>query len=271
MANSTAADPTRWQDAMAAGMDREALRYQAFCADRLLALAGVAAGERMLDVAAGSGALAMSAAQAVGAEGRVVAIDLSERMLARLEAKIAQFGIANVDIHHMDGTALDFRRDYFHHALCSLGLDRFAEPHRVVSESRRVLRPGGRFGCSSLASAAFAPQLDRLRQRIGGHADRSPDPPWAETGTRHALSELLTSAGLVDVTVQESNLGYRLADVDQWWEVVQFSSLRRWLEPLTASEVQELRVQHLREIAGLVTAEGLWLDVPVVMAIGRKP
>jgi len=256
---------------MAAGIDREALRYQAFGADRLLALAGVTAGERVLDVAAGSGALAMAAAQAVGAQGRIVAIDVSERMLARLEAKIAQFGIANVDIHHMDGTALDFRRDYFHGVLCSLGLDRFAEPQRVVSECRRVLRPGGRFGCSSLAGAAFEPQLDLLRQRIGRHANRLPDRPWTATGTRHALSELLTSAGLVDVTVHESNLGYRLADVDQWWEVVQYSSLRRWLEPLTVSEVEELRVQHLREIAGLVTTEGLWLDVPVVMAIGRKP
>jgi hypothetical protein len=47
--------------------------------------------------------------------------------------------------------------------------------------------------------------------------------------------------------------------------------LRRWLEPLTPKEVQDLRSRHLHEIASLVTADGLWLDVPVVMATGRKP
>lgn len=246
------------------------MRYHAFCADRLLALMELSAGDRLLDLAAGSGILAMAASQAVGAGGRVTAIDSSEPMLAYLEAKLAQFGITNIDIHTMDATTLDFRRDYFHQVACSLGLDRFAAPHDVVSECRRVLRPGGRFGCSSLASVAFQPQLDLLRQQIGQRDHRVPDRPWVGTDTRQALSGLLTSAGFTDVAIHEFNMGYRLGDAEQWWDVVRYSSLHRWLEPLTPKETQDLRTRHLREIADLVTADGLWLDVPVIMAIGRK-
>lgn len=270
MSNSTATGRGTRPDTLLAGVDREALRYHAFCADRLVALMDVSAGDRLLDVAAGTGFLALAASQAVGTEGRVTAIDSSEPMLAHLEAKIAQFGIANIDIHVMDGTALDFRRDYFHGAACSLGLDGFAARQRVVAEARRVLRPGCRFGCSSLASTAFQPQLDLLRQRIGERDGRVPDLPWAGTDTPQALSALLTNAGFGDVAIHEFNTGYRLGDTEQWWDVVRYSSLRCWLEPLTPKDVQELRARHLREIANLVTADGLWLDVPVIMAIGRK-
>jgi SAM-dependent methyltransferase len=192
-------------------------------------------------------------------------------MLAHLEAKLAQFGIANIDIHVMDGAALEFRRDYFHQVACSLGLDRFPAPSPVISECRRVLRPGGRFGCSSLASSAFQPQLELLRQQLGQRDHCVLDLPWVGTATSQALSGLLTAAGFVDIAIHEFNMGYRLGDAEQWWDVVQYSSLRRWLEPLTPKEVQDLRSRHLREIASLVTADGLWLDVPVVMATGCKP
>lgn len=253
-----------------AGVDREALRYHAFCADRLLVLMDVSAGDRLLDLAAGSGLLALAASQAVGSGGRVTAIDASDSVLAPLEAKIALFGTANIDIHVMDATALDFRRDYFHGVACSLGLDGFAARQRVVAEAWRVLRPGGRFGCSSLARAAFQPQLDLLRQQIGERDRRFPDLPWAGTDTPHALSGMLTGAGFNDVAIYEFNMGYRLGDAEQWWDVVRYGPLRRWLEPLTPTELQDLRARHLREITNLVTAEGLWLDVPVIMAIGRK-
>lgn len=270
MSHSTSAGHESRSDARLAGTDREAVRYHAFCADRLLALLELSAGDRLLDLAAGSGVLAMAASQVVGAEGRVTAVDHSEPMLAHLEAKLAQFGITNIDIHVMNGVTLDFRRDYFHCVVCSLGLDRFAAPQAVVAEARRVLRPGGRFGCSSLARAVFQPQLDLLQQQIGQRGSGVPDLPWAGTDTPQALSGLLTSAGFTDVAVHEFNTGYRLGDAEQWWDVVRYSSLHRWLEPLTPKDRQELHSRHVREIADLVTSDGLWLDVPVIMAIGRK-
>lgn len=270
MSHSTFARHENRPEAQLAGMDREAVRYYAFGADRLLALLELSAGDRLLDLAAGSGTLAMAAAQAVGAEGRVTAVDHSESMLAHLEAKLAQFGIANIDIHVMDEARLDFRRDYFHRVACSLALDRFSEPQRMITECRRVLRPGGRFGCSSLASVAFQPQIDVLRRQIGEYRHGVPDLPWVGTRTPQALSGLLTAAGFTDVAIHEFNLGYRLGDAEQWWDVVRYSSLHRWLEPLTPKEIQELRARHLHEIAKFVTADGLWLDVPVIMAIGLK-
>lgn len=94
------------RNAMAEGIDREAVRFSAFCADRLVAHLNPAAGEKILDVSTGSGALALAVSQAVGQVGRVAAVDNAERLLARLEAKISKFGIDNIDVHNMDAARL---------------------------------------------------------------------------------------------------------------------------------------------------------------------
>jgi SAM-dependent methyltransferase len=263
-------DAARLLDATADGTDREALRYQAFCADRLLTRIVPAAGSRLLDSCAGSGVLALGAAQAVGPEGRVTAIDLSERLLGRLEAKIDQFGIPNIDVHVMDGARLDFRREYFHYLLCSLGLQRFADPRAVLREWQRVLCAGGRLGLVNLAPDAFQPMLGLLQQRLG-RLGVVAEAPWDRVGDRFSLERMLQDSGFTDIELAEIQLGYHLDQVELWWEVIEHSALRAWIQPLTASQRQQLKSAHLDEVAPLVTENGLWLDVPVLMALARKP
>ena len=101
-------------------MIKEALRFQAFAADRVLQAFNLKPDDKLLDVFSGSGQL--SAAQALTVGGRVTAIDTAEPLLEKLEGKIRQFGIANIDIQNMPAHRLDFRRDYFQHVACSLGL-----------------------------------------------------------------------------------------------------------------------------------------------------
>jgi 2-polyprenyl-3-methyl-5-hydroxy-6-metoxy-1,4-benzoquinol methylase len=76
------------RNAIAEGADQEALRFSVFCADRLATRLHPALGDKILDVATGTGALALAASQAVGKSGRVTAIDTADSLLARLDDKI---------------------------------------------------------------------------------------------------------------------------------------------------------------------------------------
>ena len=107
---------------VARGYDDPALRFFPFGADRLIVRLDPDREAKILDVATGTGAVALAAAQAVGAEGRVMAIDLAEGMLDRLQEKIVKFGIRNIDRHVMDAATLEFRRDYFDFVVCSFGI-----------------------------------------------------------------------------------------------------------------------------------------------------
>jgi ubiquinone/menaquinone biosynthesis C-methylase UbiE len=128
------------RNAIAEGADREASRYSVFCADRLTAHLQLAPGDKLLDVFTGTGALAFAASQAIGPDGRVTAIDTAESLLTRLEAKSSKFGVTNIDVHCMDAARLDFRRDYFQHTACSLGLYWLSDPRAAIREWMRVTR-----------------------------------------------------------------------------------------------------------------------------------
>lgn len=260
------------RNAMAEGADREALRFSVFCADRLVTHLHPAAGDKILDVFTGTGALALAASQAVGPAGRVIAIDTAESLLARLESKISKFGIANIDVHSMDAAHLDFRRDYFQHTACSLGLLWLSDPRAAMREWVRVTRPGGSVNLAVFASQAFQPQLGLLQQRIA-QVSGSLDAPasWEQVSRREALLACLQDAGLVDVAVQAEQLGYHLRDAQEWWEVVWHSSLRMLVEQVPDALRDRFRTEHLAEVATLATASGLWLDVPVLFARGHKP
>ncbi len=278
MSSSVAADPSHEQIAqvfnLAAGdYDSPALRFFPFCADRLVARLNPAPGEKILDVATGTGAVALGLAQAVGPTGRVTGIDLAEAMLERLARKIEKFGIANVDLHVMDAAALDFRRDYFHHVTCSFGLFFLRDMAAALKGWARVTRPGGSVMFTAFGPAAFEPMkrllLERLqREGIDAGAPVQAAGRLAEAGNCRAL---LAGAELDGIAVETVQLGYHLRQAEEWWEIVWGSSFRGLVEKLSPARREVFRSAHLAELAPLITNKGLWLDVEVIFASGTKP
>jgi ubiquinone/menaquinone biosynthesis C-methylase UbiE len=257
-------------DVLAAGQDREALRFTVFSADRLVFRLAPRPGEKILDAGTGTGTAALAAAQAVKPGGRVAAIDSSEEMLRRLEAKLAKFGIANIDVHVMDATHLDFRRDYFHHVVSSLALFRFSDPAAALREWKRVTRPGGNVMFSTFASRAFEPLLTLLCERVrdeGGEAHL----PWEQMSNAYTLEVLMREAGFVDIEIREEQLGYHLESALQWWEIVEHSAIRHILDTVSPPLIEQIRVAHMTEIESFVTQDGLWLNMPIIIVRGRKP
>jgi ubiquinone/menaquinone biosynthesis C-methylase UbiE len=118
---------------------------QLACAqDELLKMAALAAGEQVLDVACGTGLVALNAALMVGPNGRLHGIDLSGQMIAIAERTASEQGVANASFERMDAEFLTLPDASFDVVLCALGLMYLPEPERAVREMRRVLRPGGR-------------------------------------------------------------------------------------------------------------------------------
>ena len=110
----------------------------------LLARAALVRGERVLDVACGTGLVAFAAADAIGADGRVVGVDLSGRMVDAARRRAQTRGVPHATFARMDAECLDLPDAAFDVALCALGLMYVPDPAQALQEMRRVLRPGGR-------------------------------------------------------------------------------------------------------------------------------
>ncbi|OGA30571.1 MAG: bifunctional demethylmenaquinone methyltransferase/2-methoxy-6-polyprenyl-1,4-benzoquinol methylase [Betaproteobacteria bacterium RIFCSPLOWO2_02_FULL_65_24] len=123
-------------DLMSAGMHRA---WKAFT----IALAGIRTGERVLDVASGSGDLASAFARRVGPEGQVWLTDINRAMLARGRDRLLDEGRA-LPLAQCDAEKLPFRADCFDCVSVAFGLRNMTRKEAALAEMRRVLKPGGR-------------------------------------------------------------------------------------------------------------------------------
>lgn len=111
---------------------------------QLLRRAGVQKGDRVLDISCGTGLVSFPLAEAVGPEGSVTGIDLSEGMIKKATSNADSRGVANITFHHMDAEKLDFADDAFDAAVNSLGLMYYPNPDKAIEEMYRILKPGGK-------------------------------------------------------------------------------------------------------------------------------
>ena len=256
---------------VAQGYDRPALRFFSYSADKMVARLNPQLGEKILDVATGTGAVALAAAQAVGASGRVVGIDIAEAMLAQAEEKIRKFGISNIDLHTMDATALDFRSGYFDSVACAYALFFLPDMQAGLNEWRRVLKPGGSVMFTSFGPAAFRPMLDLFMARLAHHGVVTDPAASARLKDPARCRQLLTAAGLTDIEIVTEQLGYHLKDATDWWEIIYNAGFRGMLDKLAPHSRDVFQHEHVQEVEKLVTESGLWLDVETLFSFGRKP
>lgn len=123
-------------DLMSAGLHRVWKRFTS-------ELAAIRPGNRVLDIAGGSGDLALAFANAAGERGRVVLTDINANMLARGRDRLLDRG-ALVETVQCDGEALPFASDYFDCVSVAFGLRNMTHKDRALQEMLRVLRPGGK-------------------------------------------------------------------------------------------------------------------------------
>ena len=110
--------------------------------ETMLDLADVGEGHRVLDVAAGSGGQTLAAARRVGADGAVLATDISPRILEFAAAEARRAGLANVGTHAVDGEELDVEPGSFDAAISRVGLIYFPDRQGALARIKGALRSG---------------------------------------------------------------------------------------------------------------------------------
>lgn len=132
------------------GWDRAVEHYEAHWCDQLrpahdalLEVAALQPGERVIDIACGTGRVALAAAERVGPTGRVLATDLAAHMVDDTAKRAGERGLDNVTVRRCGAEDLGEVGEH-DVALCALGLMYVPDPAAALAEAARVLRPGGR-------------------------------------------------------------------------------------------------------------------------------
>lgn len=184
-------------------------------ADALVEVAAPRAGERALDVACGTGVVARLVAERVGRGGSVAGVDGNAGML-----DIARSTSHEVEWRHANAEGLPFDDDVFDVALCSLGLQFFANTGRALAEMRRVVRPGGRLAVATVGpiSPAFRALREVLAAHLGDHVASFIDVIFSIDDPQ-GLHDLVDAAGFTEVTTRRRPVRLHLGPpADFFWQ-----------------------------------------------------
>ncbi len=272
--DATDADGANDAEEVAAVFGRAAATYETVVpffnvlGPRLVDMAALALGERVLDVGCGRGATLLPACVAVGTSGRLVGIDLAEEMVALLGSELEAAGLTTATVRRGDAQALDMENATFDVVLAQMVLHLLPDPARAASECFRVLVPGGRVAASAPTMSLGLALIGELFGRFAARAVRPSAGPYRPD---FDLPAVLAGAGF-EVTGEESvEVELRFPDEQTWWDWSWSNGIRAFYEVLSPDDLEELRTDAFAALAAIRTSDGIPITQGAHLVVAAKP
>jgi len=207
---------------------------------QMLDLARIQPGQRILDIAAGAGEPAVSAAERVGPGGYVLATDISEGIVELALQVARERGLNQVETRAMDGEKLDLPDASFDAVLCRLGLMYMPHPVTALREWRRALRAGGRVAVVVFSTpdrnswGALPASIIRRRAQLPPPVPGQPGP--FGLGGPGVLEGIFREAGFANPEIRAVPVPHRMASAAEYVRVAReafgaFNAMMAHLSP----------------------------------------
>ncbi len=221
-------------------------RWYGVATRQMLDLAMIQPGQRILDIAAGAGEPAVSAAERVGPDGYVLATDISEGIVELARQVARERGLQQIETRAMDGEKLDLPDASFDAVLCRLGLMYMPHPVTALREWRRALRPGGRVAVAVFSTpdrnpwGALPASIIRQRAQLPPPVAGQPGP--FSLGAPGVLEGIFREAGFADPEVRAVPVPHRAASAADYVQVAReaFGGFNAMMARLPAQECESV-------------------------------
>lgn len=247
--------------------------FHPIVAHHLIQCAEIQPGQRILDIATGTGLVAIEAAQIVGNSGSVVGVDLSEGMLRRSQDKITAAGLTNIELKQGDIETIDFPDNRFDRIFCCCGIPYIPNIPTNLRRWHNFLKPGGIIALTGIAETADV--LGNILKKVAASYGLQL-PNWSEeTGTPEKCQDLLETAGFEQIKVTQEQFGdyLSLESAQNLWEMILSNPITQisFIQHLNSEQLKTAKAHYWAELETLVTDQGIWNDITLFYIVGRKP
>ena len=246
--------------------------------DRMLELAGIESGHRVLDIATGSGEPAATAARRVGPSGRITAIDQSTNMLDIARERMTVLGLQNIEFLEMDSEVLDFPEESFDAVVCRWGLMFLPDLKGTLGKVRRLLKAEGKFATAVVAGPEEVPFLSMPMGVVGRLIDVPPPPPSGTPGIfsladTAALERAFSDAGFAGVRSERMTVSFNFSSPEEYVHYMKDTSLL--VNALLADKPTALQREVWEAIGNAagefaVTGGGISLPEQCILVVGQR-
>ncbi len=239
--------------------------------DKLLEMAALKPGEKVIETSCGTGLVTFRAARQVEPGGEVTATDLSDKMV-QLAAEIAnRKQITNVNFLRMDAEELEFKDEDFDVAICSLGLMYFPFPVEALKEMHRVLKPGGRAAIAiwgERKNCGWADIFPIVDDRVASEVC----PMFFQQGTGKTIEHSFRTAGFQNILIErfQVSLNY-LSPQEAVLAAFAGGPVALAYQKFDDQTKEEVHREYLDSISDYQNGNGYAIPGEFVVAKGLKP
>lgn len=252
-------------------------RWLGPASEAMLDMAAVGRGTRVLDVAAGAGEQTLAAARRAGAEGCVLATDISPSILRFALRAARRAGLANVETLELDGERHDTLPEAsFDAAISRVGLIYFPDQQRALAGIRRALKTGGRFAAVVYSTAEknpfFSLPVGVIRRRAQLPPPLPGQPGPFSLGGEGVLARALEQAGFRAVEVRRIESPVRLPSAAECvrFERESFGALHQMMVAMSESERAETWKEIQAALSKFETKDGFVGPCEMLVGAGSK-
>jgi SAM-dependent methyltransferase len=244
--------------------------------ERMLDMACVRHGHRVLNVAAGAGDDTLQTADRVGPAGSVLATDISANILAFAAANARRAGYSNVETKVMDGEEIDVPEASFDAVISRVGLIYFPDQQKALAGMKRALKPGGHIGAIVYSTPEhnkfFSIPVSVIRRRANLPPPFPGQPGPFSLGRPGVLEEAFRKAGFHDISSQSVPAPLRLTSAAECvrFEKESFGALHQMLAGLAEAEREAAWTEIEEELAAFEGSDGFVGPCEMVVGVGTK-
>jgi ubiquinone/menaquinone biosynthesis C-methylase UbiE len=249
--------------------DASPLGFWNYFGRKTIELLSLQNGSRVLDACCGAGASALPAAEFVGRKGKVIGVDIAQKLLELARAKATQRNLTNIEFELGDILSLRFPSESFDAVVCVFGIFFVPDMAAAVQELWRCVRPGGQLAVTTWGPNLFEPANEAFWRSI---KDVRPDlykgfNPWDRINDPASLKNILTEGGVEAPKITGENRLHSISSPEDWWTIVLGSGYRGTIEQLNPSEREKVKDANLSFIRdGKISA----VETNVLYALATK-
>ncbi len=216
--------------------------------------------QTILDIATGTGLVAIPLAKFLENKGSVIGVDISTGMLAQAKAKVIAGGIQNLELIESDIELIDFDNEQFDIISCCSGLVFISDIPTLLNRCHRWLKPGG---CLAFTSSSKGSYLSEVRVRIckdlfGIDLPHVIRPLW----TPEKCKKLLRDSGFQNVEIEKHFFRKDRIDDDYGSTQIEKEFYPRGNPLLSLSDTQKqlLQAEYKKAVDELIAEQGIWQE-----------
>ncbi|MBV6624451.1 MAG: methyltransferase domain-containing protein [Rivularia sp. (in: Bacteria)] len=238
-------------------------------AESFLKLLPLQKGYKVLDIATGTGLIAIPVAEIVGKNGKVIGVDIATALLEQAQEKINTFGLKNIKLIEIDAEYLNFEENSFDAVLCCSAVMVFQNIPAAFKDWYCFLKPGGIAAFNAYAETSLmTPAIIQSCFNCGISLPNIHEP----LGTKHKCENLLKEAGFHDIKITTEQFG-KYIPVDDAKKIFDGHT---WIHPdnpllqLSLEEKELLKAEFAKIIDNLATDKGVWHDITTYFVLANK-